>query len=67
MHPLVDRLRALDLMTTTLEGDDWCIEVDRALQEAASEIERLETSLKLIRSQTGSMAFNVHPQTDQYQ
>lgn len=67
MHPLIDRLRALDLMTTTLEGDDWCIEVDRALQEAASEIERLETALRLSLNHTGASMFNVHPQSDQHQ
>ena len=67
MHSLVDRLRALDLMTTPLEGDDWCIEVDRALQEAASEIERLETALRLSLNRAGSMMFNVHPQSDQHQ
>ena len=67
MHPLVNRLRALDLMTTNLEGDDWCIEVDRALQEAASEIERLEIALRLSMKHTGAAMFNVHPQSDQYQ
>lgn len=67
MHAMVNRLRALDLMTTTLEGDDWCIEVDRALQEAASEIERLETLLRLSFDHSGSAMFNVHPQSDQHQ
>lgn len=66
MHSLVDRLRALDLMTTTLEGDDWCIEVDRALQEAASEIERLETALRLTMQQAGVLP-NVHSQPGQHQ
>lgn len=67
MHPLVVRLRSLDLMTTTLEGDDWCIEVDRALQEAAAEIERLHTALTLTMQQAGAIVPNVHLQPGQHQ
>ena len=67
MHPLVERLLALDLMNTKLEGDDWCIEVDRALQEAAREIERLTTALNLRLDQNGATVWNVHPQSGQHQ
>jgi hypothetical protein len=67
MHPLVERLLALDLMTTSLEGDDWCIEVDRALQDAAREIERLTTSLNLSTDQNGATVRNVHRQPERHQ
>ena len=67
MHLLVERLLALDLMTTSLEGDDWCIEVDRALQDAAREIERLTTSLNLSTDQNGATVRNVHKQPERHQ
>lgn len=44
-HELVDRLRALDLLTTELEGDDWFMAVDAARHEAAIELGRLHDEL----------------------
>lgn len=44
-HELVDRLRALDLLTTELEGDDWFMAVEAARQEAASALSRLHDEI----------------------
>ena len=41
MEDLILRLRSLDLLTTQMEGDDWCIAADQALQEAALTLDRL--------------------------
>jgi hypothetical protein len=44
-HELVDRLRALDLLTTELEGDDWFMAVDAARHEAAIVLSRLHDEI----------------------
>jgi hypothetical protein len=41
VEDLVKRLRALDLLITELEGDEWCDAVDAILQEAADMLEHL--------------------------
>ena len=35
IEDLIRQLKALDLMTTELEGEDWCIAADRAMAQAA--------------------------------
>ena len=42
---LVDRLRALDLLTTELEGDDWFMAIDAARHEAIIELSRLHDEI----------------------
>ena len=42
---LIQRMRSLDLMYTDLEGDDWCTQTDRVLQEAADVMENLNQQL----------------------
>jgi hypothetical protein len=44
-HELVDRLRALDLLTTELEGGDWFMAVDAARHEAAIVLSRLHDEI----------------------
>ncbi len=44
-HELVDRLRALDLLTTELEGDDWFTAVEAARHEAAILLSRLHDEI----------------------
>ena len=45
VHELVDRIRALDLLTTELEGDDWFMAVDAARHEAIIELSRLHNEI----------------------
>ena len=47
---LVRRIRALELLTTHLDGDEWCDAVDAALQEAADMLEHLTEELLLRQS-----------------
>jgi hypothetical protein len=54
MSDLVGHLRALDLSITELEGDEWCDEADRALHEAANELERLKGVLLAIAKEARS-------------
>ncbi|MDB5569981.1 MAG: hypothetical protein JWN93_1164 [Hyphomicrobiales bacterium] len=48
MPRLVRELRSLNLTVTPLEKEEWRREVDRALLEAADEIERLNAILLAI-------------------
>jgi len=48
IEELIRELKALDLMTTELEGEDWCIAADKALSSAAAELEALHAFLKKI-------------------
>jgi hypothetical protein len=46
----------LDLSKTELEGDEWCDEADRALNEAADELERLNGVLLAISEEARNAA-----------
>jgi hypothetical protein len=56
LEDLIKRMRALDLLGTELEGDDWCIQVDATLQEAADVVERLHGVLQAIARQASGGA-----------
>jgi len=42
---LIEQMRSLDLLRTELEGDDWCTQTDRVLQEAADLLEEVNKEL----------------------
>jgi hypothetical protein len=42
---LIEQMRSLDLLRTELEGDDWCTQTDRVLQEAADFLEQMHQEL----------------------
>ena len=44
-HELVDRIRALDLLTADLEGDDWFVAANAARYEASKELIRLHDEM----------------------
>ena len=48
IEDLIRQLKALDLMTTELEGEDWCIAADRAMAQAAAELEVMHAFLAQI-------------------
>lgn len=48
IEDLIRQLKALDLMTTELEGEDWCIAADRAMAQAAVELEEMHAFLQQI-------------------
>ena len=56
MASIVGHLRMLDLSTTELEGDEWCDQADRALHQAADEIERLNGILLAIGEEARNAA-----------
>jgi ribosomal protein S18 len=45
IQDLIEQMRSLDLLRTELEGDDWCTETDRVLQEAADFLEQMHQEL----------------------
>ena len=45
IQDLIDQMRSLDLLRTELEGDDWCTQTDRVLQEAADFLEQMHQEL----------------------
>jgi hypothetical protein len=45
---LIRELKALDLLTTELEGEDWCVAADEALCRAAAELEEMHAFLRQI-------------------
>ncbi|MDB5570109.1 MAG: hypothetical protein JWN93_1292 [Hyphomicrobiales bacterium] len=53
---LVKRMRSLDLMTTSLEGDDWCAEIDAVVLEAAGVLEHLQGILAAIAMEARNAA-----------
>jgi hypothetical protein len=42
---LIEQMRSLDLLRTELEGDDWCTQTDRVLQEAADFLDQMHQEL----------------------
>ena len=52
---LIQRMRSLDLMYTDLEGDDWCTQTDRVLQEAADVMENLHKQLLTVSANARSL------------
>jgi hypothetical protein len=48
IEELIREIRSLDLLTTSLEGDDWCIAVDETLQRTGDLTEHLKTVLASI-------------------
>lgn len=48
IEELIRELKALDLMTTHLDGEDWCIAADNALSRAAAELEEMHAFLQQI-------------------
>lgn len=45
IEDLLREIRSLDLLTTSLEGDDWCIAVDEILQRTGDMLEHMQTVL----------------------
>ncbi len=45
IQDLIKQMRSLDLLHTELEGDDWCTQTDRILQEAAEILEQVHQEL----------------------
>jgi len=54
---LIEQMRSLDLLRTELEGDDWCTQTDRVLQEAAGFLEQMHQEL-LHRAVKPNLKFN---------
>lgn len=48
IEELIRELKALDLMTTDLDGEEWCIAADKALSRAAAELEDMHAFLQQI-------------------
>ncbi len=48
IEDLIRELKALDLLTTELEGEDWCVAADEALGRAAAELEEMHAFLRQI-------------------
>ena len=45
LEDLIKLMRSLDLLSTELEGDEWCTKADMVLQEAADVIETLNRAM----------------------
>lgn len=58
IEDLIERMLALDLLITELEGDDWCTQADLILQESAEVVERLNLALKGIAAAAHSAVVN---------
>jgi hypothetical protein len=48
IEDLIRELKSLDLMTSQLEGEDWCIAADKAMARAAAQLEELHAFLSQI-------------------